>query len=165
MSNHLSSDKAPKLKTIKASQLVQEEEIKQRKKKQKRERNRLKRERKEKEKKDQNNCEKTMIQAEDNIDDIFTPRDCLSDLDQYDRGVELFKQFCIGKVSRKPGLRSNHRYLIIDTSFTPPTKRQRPGSATVKVVLETQLRLSLTAIDKATIDYKSSVWAVCTFGR
>ena len=68
----------------------------------------MKREKKRKEKENKDNSENMTIQAkagpsfavnqsDDNIDDIFTPKsDCLSDLDPFDRDVELFKQFCIG---------------------------------------------------------------------
>ena len=32
----------------------------------------------------------------ENVEDIFVPKECLDDLDQHDREVEIFKKFCLG---------------------------------------------------------------------
>ena len=42
------------------------------------------------------NDTQSMSLEDENVEDIFVPKECLEDLDQHDRDVEIFKKFCLG---------------------------------------------------------------------
>ena len=46
------------------------------------------------------NDTQSMSLEDENVEDIFVPKECLEDLDPHDRDVEIFKKFCLGTESK-----------------------------------------------------------------
>jgi hypothetical protein len=51
------------------------------------------------------NDTQSMSLEDENVEDIFVPKECLEDLDQHDRDVEIFKKFCLDSAPILPRLK------------------------------------------------------------